>query len=67
MTDMASSLRVLEKKSPDADVPRETIRFAAGPPMELEVGTRTGPGWAAPSSIARSKAIDPLCGSTPDG
>ena len=45
MTDEMMSLRALLEKSPDADVLREMIGFAAQRLMELEVGAATGAGY----------------------
>jgi len=45
MTDVMMSLRALVEKSPDPDVLREMISFAAERLMELEIGAHTGAEW----------------------
>src|SRR5678810_278585 len=51
MTDAMMSLKTLVEKTPDADLLREMIGFAAERLMELEVGAATGAGYGEKSPL----------------
>ena len=51
MTDATMNLKTLIEKTPDADLLREMIGFAAERLMELEVGAATGAGYGEKSPL----------------
>ena len=59
MTNEMMTLRELVEKTPDADLLREMIGFAAGRLMELEVGGLTGAGYGekSPERLVRAATV----------
>ena len=55
MTEDMMSLRTFVEKTPDADLLREMIGFAAERLMELEVGAATGAGYGEKNPLRQAQ------------
>ena len=55
MTEDMMSLRTFVEKTPDADLLREMIGFAAERLMELEVGAATGAGYGEKNPLRQTQ------------
>ena len=62
MTEDMMSLRTFVEKTPDADLLREMIGFAAERLMELEVGAATGAGYGEKNPLRQTQATDIVTG-----
>ena len=59
MTDETMNLKTLIEKTPDADLLREMIGFAAERLMEMEVGAATGAGYGEKDPLRLGRAAHP--------